>query len=191
MSQADMQAVRDAELILRQQGLRTMAFATRSLADGGDPQVNMTYMGMVGVGDMPYEGVEGGMELLRRVGVRPVLAAGQGVLPGTVQLCGVLRETAGMMGADELDALDDHALREAAVHVDAYLGVDWAQKVRIARALRAEGLVGTLALEPNGGGLVLAMGGGAAPDAVLERGDLEQVADLLQACRRLEADYEA
>lgn len=185
----DREHIRQTALRMERNGLRALAFATRRMAEGDNPEDGMTYLGMVAMGDRPHPHIPAGMEALRRVGIRPVLAAGHDVLPGAVDSCGVLRPQAGILHAEEMTRMDDHSLREAVRHADAFLGVDWSGKARLARALRDEGLVGVLSIEPEGGGTVLAIGGGAAPDVLLQHGGLEDVAALLAGCHTLHNTY--
>lgn len=190
MEEADRRRIRQASADMLQAGLRALAFATCKVESTDAMPAEMAFLGLVGLGDLPHPESPWAMEALRGAGVRPVLVCGGPAMAGTVRASGVLRARAGIMEAAEMDDLSDDALREAAEHADAYLGMDWQRKRRLARAMRQDGTVATLSIEPEGGGMVLAIGGGAAPDVVFQRGGARAVVRLLADCRTFVSSYQ-
>lgn len=170
-------------------GLVPRAFATKWMPTPGDFETEMIFLGVVATGDLPRADAPESMEALRAAGVRPVLVSDGVMTPGAVRASGVLRPEASWMGLAELDAMDDAALRHAAAHVDAFVSVDWKRKARIAKALRAEGGCATLSLDPEGSGIILALGDGSQPDAIVRLGTLDAVAQLLEECQTFWETY--
>lgn len=189
MDDRDKLRAMDAAKRMEAAGLDTLAFATRWMKDEGEYEEDMVFLGIVGMGDLPSQETPKIMDGLRAEGIRPILVSENDMSAGAVRSTGVLHRDTGMMGAWEMDELHDIALREAVRHADAYIGMDWRHEDRLAHILRAEGTVAAITREPNQGGIVLALGKGTEPDAVLERGRLRDVIRLLKDCQRVCQPY--
>ncbi len=148
------------------QGLRVLAVAQRrgggAAADAPDAlqslsadafERGLTLLGLVGLIDPPRPEARAAVAQCRRAGVRPVMITGDhpatalaialdlGLVdaPADPPRAGVPTAAAVLTGA-ELAALDDAALAAAVQRVSVYARTDPAQKIRIVRALQAQGL---------------------------------------------------
>lgn len=178
-----------AAMELEGMGLHTLSFATKAVGDEGAYEEDMTYLGTLGMGDLPHPDSPRAMEALRGAGLRPVLVCEGEMTGGAVRASGALRDSAGMMEAEEMDGMTDEALHEAVEHADAYLHMDWRRRARLAKALRADGATAALFSEPQTGGIILAFSGGGAPDVMLEEGGVQALVKLLQDCHALVEAY--
>lgn len=179
-----------AAMELEGMGLHTLSFATKLVSDDAVAyEEGMTYLGTLGMGDLPHPDCPGAMDALRAAGLRPVLVCGGEITGGAVRASGVLRDSAGMMEAEEMDCMADEALHEAVEHADAYLHMDWRRKTRLAKALRADGATAVLTSAPETGGIILAFSGGGAPDVLLEGGGVQALMKFLEDCRTLVEAY--
>lgn len=185
MTDKDRERALEAAQEMEEEGLRTLAFATRWLKEPGEYEEEMVFLGIVGMGDLPHLDAPWAMEALRGAGIRPVLVSAREMMPGAVAASGALHGEAGVMLGTEIEALADDDLSEAAVHADAFLEVSWQQREKLAKAMRRDGVVATLSLEPESGGMVLALTGGAEPDVVFEEGGVRTMVRLLGECRAL------
>lgn len=190
MNAEDWQKILAATAEMEGEGLHVLAFATKWLKEPGEYEEDMVFLGAVGMGDLPHLDAPWAMEALRGAAIRPVLvSADWDIMPGAVMASGVLRSGAGIMKADEMDTLDDDALAEATEHADAFLGMDRQRRKRLARAIRRDGAVATLAEAPESGNMALMFNGGAEPDVVFEEGGVRALVRLLGECRALTEAY--
>lgn len=190
MEKRDRNKIRAVIDEMEDRGLQTLGFATRWREDEGDFEQAMVFLGVIGRGDLPDAHAPALMEALRCEGVRPILTASDTLTSGAVKHSGVLRPAAGWMTAEEFDNLTDYELHDACEHADAYLGMDWRRKERLAKAMRVEGSVATLSPHPRSG-MVMAMGKGTAPDVIIEGNDIGAIVRLLADCRVLRDSFSA
>lgn len=190
LTDSDRQKALEAAQEMEEEGLQTLAFATRWLKEPGEYEEDMVFLGVIGMGDLPHLDSPWAMDAFRGAGIRPVLVSTGEMMPGAVAASGVLHGEAGVMYASEMETLDDNALSEAAVHADAFLGLNWQQRERLAMAMRRDGVVATLSMEPQSGGMVLALSGGTEPDVVFEEGGVRTLVRLLGECRALCEAYQ-
>jgi P-type Ca2+ transporter type 2C len=128
------------------EGLRVLAVAQRhwqqlpdAEADAGDVELQLVFLGLVGLMDPPRREAQHAVELCRTAGIVPVMITGDH--PSTARAIaariGIAEDTV-MTGA-ELARLDEAALRERVADIRVYARVDPAQKIRIVEALQARG----------------------------------------------------
>ena len=129
------------------QGLRVLAVARRSFAEdpAGQPadavESGMVLLGLVGLADPPRPQAKAAVADCRSAGITPVMITGDH--PATAlaiaRELGIAEGDAPALTGAELGAMDDAALQRAARDVRVYARVDPAQKIRIVRALQAQG----------------------------------------------------
>ncbi|OUM00983.1 ATPase [Variovorax sp. JS1663] len=129
------------------QGLRVLAVARRSCT--ADPRAqsaeeienDLVLLGLVGLADPPRPEAKAAVAECLAAGIRPVMITGDH--PATAlaiaRELGIAGEGAAVLTGPQLAALDDMSLRRQADDVHVYARVDPAQKIRIVRALQAEG----------------------------------------------------
>jgi len=124
-------------------GLRVLAFASRSVADpDADPdaiETDLVFLGFQGLRDPPRPEVAGAIADCRDAGVRSIMATGD-----TPETAAAIGEQVGLDAADaqtgaDVAAMDDDALAETVASVDVFARVEPAQKARILSALQARG----------------------------------------------------
>lgn len=129
------------------QGLRVLAVARRSFAKdpAGQPadavESDMVLLGLVGLADPPRPQAKAAVADCRSAGITPVMITGDH--PATAlaiaRELGIAEGNATVLTGVELGAMDDAALQRAVRDVRVYARVDPAQKIRIVRALQAQG----------------------------------------------------
>lgn len=129
-------------------GLRVLAIARRRWnvlpgtgSTAGDVEQDLMLLGFVGLFDAPRPEVRTAVAKCKAAGIRPVMITGDH--PGTAQALartiGMLEEGDQVMTGRELEALSDTTLAERVGRVAIFARVDPAQKIRIAKAIRATG----------------------------------------------------
>lgn len=186
MLEEDKRRTLEAAAEMEAVGLETLAFATRRLEEPGEYEAELTFLGMVGMGDLARENAPQELDRIRAAGVRPVMITETLPQAGAVLKSGVVRPEAKVFYGDDLDALDGAGLKEAVQGADAFLGIDASQRGRLLRALRAEGPVAVLESAENA--LILSTGRGDTSEATLLGADLSAVARLLEDCQALVAE---
>ncbi|MCZ8146875.1 MAG: HAD-IC family P-type ATPase, partial [Roseomonas sp.] len=150
---------------LAAQGFRVLALAEARLPEGATLEFGrippLTLLGLVGLLDPPrLEAVEA-VGLCRAAGIRVAMITGDH--PGTARAIGTalgLVNTTAPLTGNDLDRLDDAALRQAVAATDIFARVSPEQKLRLVAALQD-------------GGAVVAMTGDGVNDApALKRADV-------------------
>ncbi|RYY86964.1 MAG: cation-translocating P-type ATPase, partial [Comamonadaceae bacterium] len=128
-------------------GLRVLAVAEGHAEQAGDDAalpdgLRLTPLGLLGFMDPLRPEVPGAIEECRRAGVRVVMITGDAALTAR----SIARQAGLVAGGEpqvltgrELAAMDDAALRHCVREVQVFARVDPAQKLRIVRALQAQG----------------------------------------------------
>ena len=129
--------------------LRTLAVAYRPLDPGEDPKAtqslerDLVFVGTVGIIDPPREEAAVAIREARRAGIRIVMITGDH--PRTAARIaadlGIVEPGGAALTGNELDALDETAFREAVRGTSVYARVAPKHKLRIVRALQADGNV--------------------------------------------------
>ncbi len=189
MTDEDRKTAQAAAAEMEREGLYTLAFATTWRETPGDYEKDMVFLGVVGLGDLPTEEAPAALNRLRACGIRPVLLTALDLPERALSVGQILPPGRHFMAADDMDALEDDALAEAALSADAFVGLRVAHRRRILRALRQEGTVAVVSQGVDGA-LLLRLNGGDAPDALITSGKLDAAAALLEECRALTREME-
>jgi magnesium-transporting ATPase (P-type) len=144
---------------MERSALRVLAFARRVLPDDVEQEDeierDLEFLGVVGMLDPPRPEVPSAVASCRRAGIRVILVTGDSgyTAEAVARRIGLVRETAHVIGPQDLDALDDEALRRRLAERDViFARISPEQKLRLARVLR-------------GGGEIVAMTGDGVNDA--------------------------
>ena len=132
---------------LSAEALRVLAFATRALPslppDGEDIERDLVLIGLVGMMDPPRAGVREAVDTCRGAGVRTIMITGDHA--STARAIGeeldIYRPGDLVVTGTELDGMDDGALDGAVRRASVFARVSPFHKLRIVRALRADGEV--------------------------------------------------
>ncbi len=125
-------------------GLRVLAVACRR--DKTLPERNQTelqFVGLIGLNDPPRPEAEKAVRECRRAGIRVVMITGDnaGTAGAIAERVGILKKREIVMTGAELDAIDEKTLRRLIGKIGVFARVTPEHKVRIVRALRANGEV--------------------------------------------------
>ncbi|MFP3899634.1 MAG: cation-translocating P-type ATPase [Acidimicrobiia bacterium] len=148
-SPIDRDALHRAARALARDGLRVLAMAYRPLdrrlrrPDDVEEPDRLVFLGFQGMMDPPRAGVRDAVAVCRGAGMRVVMITGDHAITARAIAAdlGISEEDARALTGSELERLDDDALRAAARDVDVYARVSPEEKLRIVRALQAEGEV--------------------------------------------------
>ena len=136
------------------EALRTLAVAYRQLLDDGAErgtrdaraleaaERDLVFLGLVGMIDPPRPQAREAVRRAREAGIRPMLITGDHPRTAVViaQELGIVSDARVVTGAD-FDSLSDQALESLVRDVSVFARVDPAHKLRIVRALQANGEV--------------------------------------------------
>ncbi len=134
---------------LAQEGLRVMAFAERRWPDAAEVaesppatlEHDMTFIALVALLDPPRPEACAAVADCKRAGIRPVMITGDH--PATAQQIGqrlgFIDRAEQVIAGPELKVLDDKALADRMIDVRVFARADPAQKIRIVKALQADG----------------------------------------------------
>jgi calcium-translocating P-type ATPase len=145
----DPAAVHAAARHLAARGLRVLAMAYRELPrplagpqDVGEPEA-MVFLGMQAMMDPPRPGVREAVATCHGAGVRVAMITGDHAITAAAiaRDLGIGDPDGHVITGTELDAMDDETLRAEAQHVNVYARVSPEGKLRIVRALEANGEV--------------------------------------------------
>lgn len=149
---ADRQAILEQAAWMAGEGLRMIACAEKSVADGrlsqDEAESELMFIGLVGFADPPRPEVKGAIAACRTAGIRPIMVTGdhpltaravadQIGLDGTGVEAG--RGNDRVLTGPQLDALSDEDLQEFVSQVSLYARITPEHKLRIVHALRARG----------------------------------------------------
>ena len=125
-------------------GLRVLAIAGAEVTGGALPsspdELHLSFLGLIGLRDPVRKTVPAALTECYRAGVRVVMITGDH--PGTA--CAVARavgldDSRGVLTGGELASMDEATLRERAAVVNVYARTPPTEKLRLVRALRANG----------------------------------------------------
>ena len=144
----DQESVRVAALRMAEAGLRVLALSRTALAPGqvlehdilGSSQV---FLGLIGMIDPPRPRAIAAVRTCHAAGIRVKMITGDH--PGTAiaiaQQLGIVGDTGVALTGSDLAKLDDAALRKAVMEVDVFARVEPEQKLRLVKAMQANGEV--------------------------------------------------
>ncbi len=137
---------------LADRGLRVLALAQLDLVEGPLPRSvhelddalrGLTLLGFVGMSDPPAPQVAETIHRLEQAGIRTVMLTGdqRGTATAVGRALGVVSDTRVVLDGESIDAASDAELRARLGHAGAISRVSPAGKLRVVRALRADGQV--------------------------------------------------
>lgn len=134
---------------MAQRGLRVLALAYRRLpqpldpAEGVPEPSELVLIGLVGMIDPPRPGVREAIQDCHRAGIRVLMITGDHAetARAIAHELGIANRDAPVLTGVDLQQTDDTSLREQVKHVNVFARVTPEQKLRIVRALRANGEV--------------------------------------------------
>lgn len=136
---AEIQAVADD---MASRALRVLALARRKQPQG-DPEEQLTFLGLVGMIDPPRQGVKKAIATCADAGVRAVMITGDHrvTAEAIAKELGLWDEAAETMAGSEIEASTDAALRDRVKRVRVFARVSAEHKLRIVRAFKSHGYV--------------------------------------------------
>jgi magnesium-transporting ATPase (P-type) len=145
----DRDAVHRAARSLAHYGLRVLAMAYRPLEqpldgpDDVDEPDRLVFLGLQGMMDPPRPGVRDAVAVCHDAGMRVVMITGDHAITGRAiaEDLGITTAGSPVLTGSELAEMDDEALREKVRELAVYARVSPEEKLRIVRALQAEGEV--------------------------------------------------
>ncbi len=127
--------------------LRVLAFAYKPRTDDGGPEENLVFVGLQGLLDPPRPEVADAIMETRRAGIDVKVITGDNPATARAVACQIGIDSDVLSGR-AIDALGDAALRDRVETVDVYARATPTHKVRILRALQANG--STVAMTGDG-----------------------------------------
>ncbi|MHB8550510.1 MAG: cation-translocating P-type ATPase [Acidiferrobacterales bacterium] len=133
---------------MAENGLRVLAMIRSTLTSGqrlerGGIGHNMVFLGLVGMLDPPRPRAVAAVSTCHAAGIRVKMITGDH--PGTAlaiaRQLGILRSGAGALTGRDLAEIDDLALPRVAAQIDVFARVEPEQKLRLVKALQADGEV--------------------------------------------------
>jgi Ca2+-transporting ATPase len=127
-------------------GLRVLAIASTELKEGPPPssphELPFGLLGLIALRDPVRKTVPAALADCHRAGIRVVMITGDhpGTARAVAQAVG-LDDSHGLLTGQDLASMDDDALRDCAAKVSVYARVRPTEKLRLVRALRANGEV--------------------------------------------------
>jgi len=145
LSATERQAAEEKILAMSGQGLRVIAVATATLKDEGEIpgailDCELRLCGLVGLADPPREGVARDIAQCRRAGIRVVMITGDnGVTAAAIARQIGMENIENIITGDMLESMTDIELQEKVKDVSIFSRVVPEHKMRIVRALKANG----------------------------------------------------
>ncbi|WP_137285639.1 cation-translocating P-type ATPase [Halorussus salinisoli] len=118
--------------------LRVLGFAYKERTTDGGQEENLVFVGLQGLLDPPREEVRDAIADTKRAGIDVKVITGDNPVTARAIATQVGVESSVLSG-QEIEALDDAALRERVEEVDVYARAEPTHKVRILKALQANG----------------------------------------------------
>ena len=134
----------DANASMTEEGLRVIAVCFRDDAERGKiNEKRMIFAGLVGIEDPPRKEVKRAVSVCRRARIRPIMITGDhaGTALSVAKRIGIANEGSAAITGTMLDALSDGELQEKIKTCSVFARVTPAHKVRIVKALKANGEV--------------------------------------------------
>ncbi|MBT8409215.1 MAG: HAD-IC family P-type ATPase [Alphaproteobacteria bacterium] len=138
ISDADRDKIRAAYETLAESGLRVIALAERPATEVHINEEDMTFLGLVGLIDPPRPEVEDAVTAARSAGIRVVMITGDSPVTGRAIAAQVGLSADRTLTHDELETIDDAALRDTLRGDVIFARTRPADKMRIVAALQAD-----------------------------------------------------
>lgn len=153
LSEADRTRLLDANKLLAEEALRVLAVAERPLTNPGfekgtavsdnEIEKELIFLGLIGLQDPPRAEAKETVAKCKRAGIKAVMITGDH--PDTARAIGyelgILGKGDEILVGNELDRLDEEALRARIARVSVYARVTAEHKLRIVRAWKGRGKV--------------------------------------------------
>ncbi|MCW5598546.1 MAG: cation-translocating P-type ATPase [Nitrosomonas sp.] len=153
LSEADRTRLLDANKLLAEEALRVLAIAERPLTNPGfekgtavsdnEIEKELIFLGLIGLQDPPRAEAKEAVAKCKRAGIKAVMITGDH--PDTARAIGyelgILGKGDEILVGNELDRLDEEALRARIARVSVYARVTAEHKLRIVRAWKGRGKV--------------------------------------------------
>ena len=146
----DITDIQQAAEQMSDKALRVLAVATRSVESASDfnesLEGDLTFLGLVGMIDPPREEVKHSIALTREAGIRTVMITGdhQKTAFAIAKDLGIATDMDETMTGKELDEISDEELRQRVDHIRVFARVSPEHKVRIVKALKANGHIASM-----------------------------------------------
>lgn len=133
---------------LASRGLRVLGFAAGPIAMEAAERLDallqphgLTFLGLVGLWDPPRPGVREAITQCQEAGIRVIMITGDhaATAAAVAEHLGIAPREAGVLTGRELQRLSDEELRQAVQRISVFARVEPEQKLRIVRALQANG----------------------------------------------------
>jgi Ca2+-transporting ATPase len=118
--------------------LRVLGFAYKERTDEGGPEENLVFVGLQGMLDPPREEVRSAIADTHRAGIEVKMITGDNALTASAVAEDIGIDSDVLTGS-EVEALDEGTLRERVDEVDVFARAEPTHKVRILKALQANG----------------------------------------------------
>jgi Ca2+-transporting ATPase len=149
LSAADRERILERTSALAKDALRVLALARRDLEGTGaglraeDVERELVFLGLVGMHDPPRAEAKASLETCRAAGIRVVMITGDHPVTAhaIAEELGLARPGSAPVTGLELDALSDAELELKSAEASVYARVTAEHKLRIVRALKADGRV--------------------------------------------------
>jgi len=123
--------------------LRVIAVAYKPAAHAGAGEDHLTFLGLIGMNDPPRREAKAAVKVCKHAGIIPIMITGDHVATALAiaKELGITDGSHCAMTGPELDKTDDEALKERLRHCRVFARVTPEHKMRIVKALRAQGHV--------------------------------------------------
>ncbi|MCL1951261.1 MAG: calcium-translocating P-type ATPase, PMCA-type, partial [Oscillospiraceae bacterium] len=123
--------------------LRVIAVAYKSVADARAGEDHLTFLGLIGMNDPPRREAKAAVKVCRNAGIIPIMITGDHVATALAiaKEIGITDGSHCAMTGQELDRTDDETLKERLTRCRVFARVTPEHKMRIVKALRAQGHV--------------------------------------------------
>lgn len=135
----------EANRKLSSQGLRTLAFAYRTMERahelGLEDEAHYTFIGLVAMMDPPRPESKVAVEECKRAGIKPIMITGDHKITASsiAQQIGIFNEGDMALDGIELDQMSDEVLEQRLEEITVYARVSPAHKIRIVEAWQRKG----------------------------------------------------
>jgi len=123
--------------------LRVIAVAYKPVGEAGASEDHLTFLGLIGMNDPPRREARSAVKVCKHAGILPIMITGDHVATARAiaRELGITDGSHCAMTGLELDKIDDQQLTERLKHCRVFARVTPEHKMRIVKALRAQGHV--------------------------------------------------
>ncbi|MBO5292693.1 MAG: cation-translocating P-type ATPase [Lachnospiraceae bacterium] len=146
LTEADRKGIEEINRSFSEQGLRVLAFASRTLEETevcleSDTEKDYVFLGLIAMIDPPREESRQAVKACREAGIKPVMITGDHKITAAAiaKEIGILEDLSEAAEGSEVDARNDEQLRDFVEHISVYARVSPENKIRIVRAWQEKG----------------------------------------------------